>query len=935
MSLSPLQPRQLNRPLGLILFLAASHIIPAITLSTAAADVPTTARPLSCAVAGDTLRCNTADQGLALDFSIDITSRQGSQTGFSTFEQRTPGNFSIKTVPICDALAIVTSNESGKTHLTAESRCSEPVQICMVAQVSGAGAALRPGIAYIEGKSTTLGIQSDDRASTDIDVSGKRIRFCTDPTHLNTPGLSLSLFSGDADSVRTAFQSIPANIKGADGEIVGLTKNGPAVKDGYIFVDLTENNAARLLPIIKRSGFPYVLIYSSTWASSLGSYAFNKKNYPNGLAGLQQVVRSANALGIKVGLHTLTSFIGKNDPLVPQVARSGLLKDDQSSLYADIDATTNRIVAADSLATFPTTPAFYGNAKAGLDILIDDEIMSCPTLEKTSHGVFNACRRGLYGTQAKPHRAGATIYHLAERYGSYLTDLRTPLKTQIAKRLGEVINDAGIDMLYFDGGEVGTANGDAGWFVAEQQIEILKQVRRPLLIEGSGVVPRLWPYLTRIVDDDFASLATIDFLDKHKIAEVQPQRKNILMPDNLGWLGLLKETPAYPATTPEEIATYVARSLALDTPLGIETSTDSLDNNPYTGQILNTLAFGTAKLKSNTIPDSTRQQLAKGTWYYDARPAQGLRPLRVIVNPAFDGSEQQSPAATATATEQGLTLRIRNIRRTDGQAPENAVLTDLDPKALDSLREPGKIDDRNRGLPAGTIILQHSGADADVSSFVDFSPRATNRAAIDLSARRVMQVDFDYSPNGRSSADAGCSVINLQLQDGRAQYRDYFLKLSAGDNQRAILDYEQGAASILGELKPAPGNYGVKPALYGFDFAHVAKLNARWMRACSEGAALRIKHITMLAEQPATISNIALKVEGRSYPIADTLNTGETLDVLPNGTLARCKGAICQTSQIAWPSGKAIAGKSIKVTTNGTGAADVSIGLLGSAVLLQ
>ena len=449
----------------------------------------------------------------------------------------------------------------------------------MNALASGPDVVLRPGIAYIQGRGATLGIQSDDQVGTEINPTERRLRFCTDPARLTDIGWNLTLFAGTPDDVRSAFQRIPAPILGPGGAVVGLSKTSPAIKDGYLFVDLTESNASTLLPIVKRAGFPYVLIYGSTWAASLGSYDFNKKAYPSGLAGLRKVVQAANALGIKVGLHTLTSFVAKTDPLVPQAACVGLLKDDHSTLYTDIDASATHIVAADALNGFPNTQAFYGDVKSGLDMLIDDEILSCPNIEKSARGVLDGCRRGLYGTRPTAHRAGAPIQHLAERYGAYLADLRGPLKAQLAQRLGKLIDEAGIDMVYFDGGEVGTANGDAAWFVAEQQIAILKQVHRPLLVEGSGVVPRLWPYLTRIVDDDFATLATIDFLDQHKIGESRNGLQNILMPDNLGWLGLLKENPAYPATTPEEIATYVARSLALDTPLGIETQADALDRN--------------------------------------------------------------------------------------------------------------------------------------------------------------------------------------------------------------------------------------------------------------------------------------------------------------------------------------------------------------------
>lgn len=185
MSLPFLQSRQRIKVIGASVWLVASSVTLVSTPSSAASPP---AQPLACTVStGNTLHCSTADQGLALDFSIDVTSQQGKQTGYATFEQRTPRSFSIKTAPACGNLTITTSNETGRTQMIAEAHCSKPVQICMVAQVSGAGATLRSGIAYIEGKSGAMGVQSDDRVGTDIDVSNKRLRFCSDPTLLSAP----------------------------------------------------------------------------------------------------------------------------------------------------------------------------------------------------------------------------------------------------------------------------------------------------------------------------------------------------------------------------------------------------------------------------------------------------------------------------------------------------------------------------------------------------------------------------------------------------------------------------------------------------------------------------------------------------------------------------------------------------------------------------
>ncbi len=119
-------------------------------------------------------------------------------------------------------------------------------------------------------------------------------------------------------------------------------KTSRAVKTGYLFTDLTEANADETIRFAKLGGFEYIMTYDSTWSKSLGSYPINTSNFPGGEASLKATVDKCHAAGLKVGLHFLTSFVGKNDPLVRPRPDPRLLKDDQATLAADIDAKGHR-----------------------------------------------------------------------------------------------------------------------------------------------------------------------------------------------------------------------------------------------------------------------------------------------------------------------------------------------------------------------------------------------------------------------------------------------------------------------------------------------------------------------------------------------------------------------------------------------------------------
>ena len=927
--MKPLPRRAARTALSTVVLALAGMIPGALPSTSAAATSPPAPSPLTCQSTPDqTVQCGTGGDAPAFRLGFDFIFDNDRSNAIQRAEPSPTGGFAYSGPPGCGNLTLKASPTPAGLRLSVQGSCAAPVQLCLNLQAAGPDLRLKSGIAYAQARGGAIGIQADERFGTNIDPSKKLIRLCTNPVRQNKLEGSVDLFAGSPDEVKKAFQSLRAPIRSHNGELIGYAKTDPVERDGYLFIDLTEHNADSVLAYARQSGFPYLLIYASTWAASLGSYDFNRKNYPNGLAGLQKVVRAANAQGIKIGLHMLTSFVGKNDPLVPRRAADALLKDDRSATLQKIDASTTAIAAADALNTFPTQPAFYGNAKAGLDLLIDSEIISCPTIQKGERGIFTDCKRGLYGTTASAHEAGAPIHHLAERYGSYLIDQRSGLRSELAGRIGGLIDEAGIDMIYFDGGEVGSANGDAGWYVAEQQIEILRKVHRPLLVEGSGIVPRLWPWLTRIVDDDFAALAPITYLDEHKIGRVKKARDDIFMPDNLGWIGYLKETPAYPATTPEDIATSIARSLALERPLSIETYVDSFAANPYTPRLLDALGAGNRALRGQTVSAADRSLLGSGLWYYHADAGgPALWQYRPVTARQHNGAAN---SASAGNDEKQLVLRVRNIRRTAADDAANPVLLGT----ARTLPRPPAITAANRGLLAESITLQKNNATTMTSAFVDFIDKATGKTALDLSGARTMRVDFDYTGTDRPGDAPACNVLNLQLQDNRAQYRDYLLELRPGTGQRATLDYETAAPAILKEFFPAGSSYAFKAAVYGFNFNAITRLNLRWMSACGADGTVTLRKVSMLREQPASLKAVTLKVAGRSYPVADAVATGETLDVNPDGSLSRCRGGQCSTTRINWPAGTNLAGRKLSVEYAGDAGAEVTLGLLGARVAM-
>jgi hypothetical protein len=184
----------------------------------------------------------------------------------------------------------------------------------------------------------------------------------------------------------------------------------------------------------------------------------NLKNYPHGEQGLSDVVRKAHAAGLKVGIHCLTGFVNKKDPLVTPTPDPRLAKDGKVTLAATIDDKTKSIPTAESPHEFPSDIA-YGPARQGFDIQIDREIISYRGLSTEPPYGLERCIRGAYGTRRESHEQGAAVWHLTQRYGNFLADCDTDLALQIATRYAELINSCELDMIYFDGADAYSAFG--------------------------------------------------------------------------------------------------------------------------------------------------------------------------------------------------------------------------------------------------------------------------------------------------------------------------------------------------------------------------------------------------------------------------------------------------------------------------------------------
>ncbi len=656
-------------------------------------------------------------------------------------------------------------------------------------------------------------------------------------------------------------------------------KTSRDVRTGYFFSDLTENNADETIRYAKLGGFGYVMTYDGTWAKSLGSYPINSNNFPRGEESLKATVDKCHRAGLKVGLHCLTSFIHKYDPLVRPVPDPRLLKDDEAILAADLDEKTNQISAVASLASFPTEGAFYGDRKSGFDIQIDDELIQYRAVGGLTTNRLMKCIRGYTGTKTAPHKAGAKIHHIVERYGCYLADLRTTLKDQIADRIAGVINRCGFDMIYFDGGECNAANGPYWYWVSQQQDATCKKFKREVLVQGSGDTHWTWHWFARGCCDDFAAVAPKQYLDCHKIADSWESYTHTFTPPELGWWGFLAAEPHQPATSPDEVEFYATRMIALDTPVSLETHLGALKRNGRTEEMLKLLGDFELLRLSHAVPANVRKQLKTGEWHLVCNgKKKSFVPIRYYVQRTTMPGEI---FVTNSFAAQPLQFRLQSVPiLAPVGATNNIVLLRADPPA--DLKPP----DAKAAMPGAMAgRLEFAKAVGDQSSIFMVGQNAKIAGGqegkpLNLLHHRALAVKIhcDGVPTNEK-----CAVLNVQLEAGGKTYRDHYVDLNFA-GERTIIIPEPNTERMLPEFRPANANYAFKAAMYGFNYGNIVALNLRWMRSSKSPALVcRVESVEALAEIDEPLADPEIIIAGTTNRIPARLNAGDYIEYWSGG----------------------------------------------------
>ncbi|WP_290796773.1 hypothetical protein [Flavihumibacter sp. UBA7668] len=249
----------------------------------------------------------------------------------------------------------------------------------------------------------------------------------------------------------------------------------------YMITTFNEKNIDTFIQYAVRMGLAGV--YHEDPFETWGHFQLKKELFPNGRKGFKACVDKAHAAGLRLGFHTLTTFLTTNDAYITPVPDKRLAKAGGASLAAAIGADDTELTVTDK-GSF--------TMKSDLNcVQIGDELIRFTAVSETAPYVLSGCLRGAFGTKKASHAAGAIANRLIDHpYQVLFPDW--DLQKEIASNIAAFINETGADQMDFDGHE-GTYSTGMGDLSFNQFAEdVFRQSKHPVVMGSSRANHYFW-----------------------------------------------------------------------------------------------------------------------------------------------------------------------------------------------------------------------------------------------------------------------------------------------------------------------------------------------------------------------------------------------------------------------------------------------------------
>ncbi len=414
-----------------------------------------------------------------------------------------------------------------------------------------------------------------------------------------------------------------------DGE---WAKKSPAANQSYLITDFSEATIHEAVDYAKKAGLRYV--YHPEPFANWGHFELKPSSFPNGDSSMKACAELAEREGVYLGVHTLTNFTTLNDPYVIPVPDPRLQSAGTAFLTDSIDAGDDAIGVSDPV---PFRLNLYRRS-----IVVGGEIIEYEAVSAAPPWTLLGCKRGVNGTTAAAHDAGAEAGRLWDHpYDVFFPNL--DLQDAYVDRLTELFRNTGLRQISFDGLEGVYATGHEDYAVSRFVKRCFDGWEREVINDASIVVPNfLWHVHTRFNWGEPWGAATREGQLQWRLHNQRYFARNFI-PRMLGWFLVRSASASFDATTLDEIEWVLSKAAGFDAGFALVADLKALRRNGNVDALLAAVReWERARRKKAFTPEQqARMQDPKSDWHLEPVDSDRWRLYEVDVVGGFVCSPEE------------------------------------------------------------------------------------------------------------------------------------------------------------------------------------------------------------------------------------------------------------------------------------------------------
>jgi hypothetical protein len=243
-----------------------------------------------------------------------------------------------------------------------------------------------------------------------------------------------------------------------------------------------------LVYLVRRAGSRF-LYGDRPFVNFQGDYRM--KNFIDDDARFKRdIVDYAEARGVGLGVHTRSSEIGRATPVADGCANM------EKNLLVMKSTVLLKPMSASDQGELHVREGSLGIGSC-ITLMIDQEALELAPNKGKNKRAYIIARRGVQGTRAAAHKAGAAVKMLTPSVKQLYGNLHYVFNVMIP-RFSELCNTYGLRKIGFDGNAAAYQNGYGSYLVNEMEDRFYRDLKNPdgMRFSGAQITPYIWHFTT-------------------------------------------------------------------------------------------------------------------------------------------------------------------------------------------------------------------------------------------------------------------------------------------------------------------------------------------------------------------------------------------------------------------------------------------------------